>query len=153
MEACMDPGSPDDDVAFRKRLTRNLVVPFVLLGLLSAVFAVQIIYLSSLSAWVDHTDQVIAQGNLVERLFLDAETGLRGFLLTRDPDFLHPYAEAASETSPAIDNLTNLTSDNPAQQARLRDLRVEWERWRASSTQRIAEGRQGQQIPLQESIS
>ncbi|MGO9287938.1 MAG: CHASE3 domain-containing protein, partial [Polyangia bacterium] len=145
--------SLDDNVAFRKLLTRTLVLPLALLGLLSAVFVGQILYLKTLNRWVDHTDQVIAQANLVQKLFLDCETGLRGFALTHDADFLDPYTGAQSEAPAALKKLAFLVSDNPVQTARLQEIRTKWESWSATSIQRVVEGKQGKPVPLEESIA
>jgi len=87
----MERNPLDENIAFRKLLTRTLILPLALLGLLSAVFVGQILYLKSLNRWVDHADRVIGQANFVQKLFLDCETGLRGFALTHDADFLDPY--------------------------------------------------------------
>jgi CHASE3 domain sensor protein len=92
-----------------------LILPLALVVLLSAAFVGQILYLKSLNRWVDHTDQVIAQGNLVQKLFLDCETGLRGFALTHDADFLDPYTGAQSEIPAALNKLAFQVSDNPVQ--------------------------------------
>src|SRR5918911_1373519 len=35
--------------------------------------------------------QVLAASNQLERVVVDIETGLRGYLLTRDPQILQPY--------------------------------------------------------------
>lgn len=49
----------------------------------------------------------------------DAETGQRGYIITGNDDYLSPY-RAALDTIPAtMQDLRQLTSDNPAQQQRL----------------------------------
>ncbi|MGA7743516.1 MAG: response regulator [Polyangia bacterium] len=148
----MERDSLDDNVAFRKLLIRTLILPLALLGLLSAVFVGQILYLKTLNRWVDHTDQVIAQVNFVQKLFLDCETGLRGFALTLDSDFLDPYTGAQSEAPAALNKLSFLVSDNPMQTSRLQEIRTKWERWSATSIQRVAEAKQGKSVPAEESI-
>ncbi|MGB0748952.1 MAG: CHASE3 domain-containing protein [Magnetospiraceae bacterium] len=69
--------------------------------------------------WVSHTHDV--QDDLI-KLFSkaqDAETGQRGYLLTRDVAYLAPYNEAISDIGTALNTLRRLTSDNPEQQDRL----------------------------------
>ena len=53
---------------------------------------------------------------------VDAETGHRGYLLTKNRDFLQPYEGAAAETHALVGRLTNLVADSPAQLERARRL-------------------------------
>ena len=52
----------------------------------------------------------------------DAETGQRGFLLTGNETYLEPYRAALAMIASRIDTITQLTSDNPNQQARIKVL-------------------------------
>jgi signal transduction histidine kinase/ActR/RegA family two-component response regulator len=54
---------------------------------------------------------------------LDAETGERGFVLTEDEKFLEPFNRAVGSVSAAIDEMSILTSDDPGQQDRVRNLK------------------------------
>ena len=53
----------------------------------------------------------------------DAETGQRGFLLTGNERYLEPYRNALAMIGSRIDTITQLTVDNPSQQARVKVLR------------------------------
>jgi signal transduction histidine kinase/CheY-like chemotaxis protein/CHASE3 domain sensor protein len=53
----------------------------------------------------------------------DAETGQRGFLLTNNRKYLEPYSSAVTAILPKLDEITQLTSDNPAQKPRIVALR------------------------------
>jgi signal transduction histidine kinase/CheY-like chemotaxis protein/CHASE3 domain sensor protein len=53
----------------------------------------------------------------------DAETGQRGFLLTRKDSYLDPYNAALRDMGPRLDALQRLTNDNPTQQDRLGSLK------------------------------
>jgi signal transduction histidine kinase len=68
-----------------------------------------------------HSQEVLVAANRVERLVVDLETGLRGFLITDDPRFLEPWNEARgaipSQTS-ALERLAQV----PAQHARAERL-------------------------------
>ena len=73
-------------------------------------------------AWMDHTREVIDRVDRLMSVVKDAESSQRGYLLTGDEGYLVPY-HAASETAPALlGELTQLTTDNPSQQARLKEL-------------------------------
>jgi len=69
--------------------------------------------------WVSHTHEVQRRLEEVLSLLKDVETGQRGFLLTGDHAFLTPYEDAQPRVRSMIDQLRELTSDNPAQQQRL----------------------------------
>ncbi len=53
---------------------------------------------------------------------LNAETGIRGFLLSGDEAFLEPYQAAPRQISETVERLTALTRDNPIQQQSLKAI-------------------------------
>jgi signal transduction histidine kinase/CheY-like chemotaxis protein len=55
-------------------------------------------------------------------IVLNAETGIRGFLLSGDETFLDTYQSAPRQVSGTIERLTALTSDNPVQQQSLKAI-------------------------------
>ncbi|MEX2279976.1 MAG: CHASE3 domain-containing protein, partial [Acidimicrobiia bacterium] len=59
----------------------------------------------------------------VRGLLVDAETGVRGFLLTGEDGFLEPYHDALSGLDPALDRLETLVGDDTAQAERLELVR------------------------------
>jgi PAS domain S-box-containing protein len=73
--------------------------------------------------WLSHTKQVLFELAQTESLLKDAETGQRGFLYTGDPKYLAPYNLAIGQVGPSIDEVAQLTADNPRQQARIPMLR------------------------------
>jgi CHASE3 domain sensor protein len=83
---------------------------------LSAYF--EVVKLRNNDAWVDH----ISALRKVQSLVSDAETGQRGYLITRDKLFLRPYNAAADELDGELSTLRKLISDNPNQQESRREL-------------------------------
>jgi diguanylate cyclase (GGDEF)-like protein/PAS domain S-box-containing protein len=73
--------------------------------------------------WITHTRLVISELNQTESLLKDAETGQRGVLYTGDVKYLEPYDLAIGQVEQHINNLAQLTADNPRQQARIPELR------------------------------
>ncbi len=73
-------------------------------------------------AWVNHSLEVENRITAVLSLLQDAETGQRGYLLTRRPEFLQPYRAALPRIPVAIADLRRATADNPAQQALVTQL-------------------------------
>ncbi|HSS80197.1 MAG TPA: ATP-binding protein [Gaiellaceae bacterium] len=70
-----------------------------------------------------HSERVIGQANLVERLVLDLETGERGYVITGQRRFLEPYRSARADLGPEARLLTRLVQDDPDQ--RLRAVAIE----------------------------
>ncbi|MCJ2139932.1 CHASE3 domain-containing protein [Methylobacterium sp. E-066] len=62
---------------------------------------------------------------------VDRETGLRGYLVTADPAFLAPYRSGTQAFDATLQRLRTLTSDNPAQQARIAEVETLAKRWQA----------------------
>lgn len=72
---------------------------------------------------VNHTNAVLKQLENAISYTKDAETGQRGYFVTKDSTFLDPYWEAADKALQALDTVGSLTTDNPVQQEKLARLR------------------------------
>ncbi len=73
---------------------------------------------------VQHTYQVKETLNAVFDDLVDAETGMRGYLLTGQDAFLAPYTEGSGRLGDDLDRLSFLIRDNAVQVRRERDLRL-----------------------------
>ncbi|BBD69003.1 multi-sensor signal transduction histidine kinase [Nostoc commune NIES-4072] len=135
-------------VAFRRRLIGAIALPIILLLSLSGVSIWQINRLLRAMQWVEHTDQVIAEANGLQKLLLDLETGVRGYQLTSKPEFLEPYQQANSTINTTFDQLADLVSDNPQQSQRLRQIKAEETGSKNSISQAIARKQRGETEPL-----
>jgi PAS domain S-box-containing protein len=121
--------APVDQTTFRRMLTRAIVLPLILMSTLTGVLLWQISHLLSVTQWVDHADRVIAQAQHTQKLLLDMETGLRGYLITGYQDFLEPYKDAAALIGSSFETLSRLISNNPPQLRRLEELRSYYAQW------------------------
>ncbi len=74
--------------------------------------------------WVLHTYQVMDSLRTVLNDAADAETGQRGYLLTRKQSYLQPYRDARARLDHDLGTFQTLTEDNPVQQVRARQLRA-----------------------------
>ena len=74
-------------------------------------------------AWVAHSQRVLLGLSTTESLVQDAESRQRGLLYTEDLKYLGDYQLAVDQVQPSIDQLAQLTLDNPHQQARIAQLR------------------------------
>jgi signal transduction histidine kinase/DNA-binding response OmpR family regulator/CHASE3 domain sensor protein len=107
----------------KSSLKRNLLIGFsasLLILIISSIASFMSIRSLLKSAdLVSHTNQVIQGVNEVNRALLDAETGQRGFLLTRDDDFLKPYKDSRNRALNAFAKVRTMTLDNYPQQKNL----------------------------------
>ncbi|MGG2398507.1 response regulator [Pseudomonas sp. SH1-B] len=132
-----------DEAGFRRILNRNVGLPLGL-GLVGALFfAVLIGYLLNVIRWVEHSDQVLNRASEVYKLTLDMETGMRGFLLSGDENYLAPYELARSKFGPLTEQLADVVVDNQAQAQRVDRLRALQQQWDEYAEQVIASRRDG----------
>ena len=103
-----------------------IVASAVLAALVASVFAVLINAVSGLNDATRreaHAKDVTAATLRLEKLVLDLETGVRGYILTGEDGFLKPYREARQELdSGRLGEFERLASTNPEQGQRARNL-------------------------------
>lgn len=71
---------------------------------------------------IDHTKTVILHSNRLLKILLDAETGTRGYIISRNPTFLESYNRARQELPVIVDRLKQDLPD--AQRKRFKQLEV-----------------------------
>jgi signal transduction histidine kinase/DNA-binding response OmpR family regulator/CHASE3 domain sensor protein len=131
-------GTSIDSSQFRRILARNVAAPLGM-GVLSALVFVGIIaYLINVLSWVEHSEHVIGRANEISRYSADMETGMRGYLLSGDQDFLAPYQLAKPKFEAGLSELLNLVSDNPAQVDRVERVRNAQAQWQLFAEDAIA---------------
>ncbi|EHR03065.1 sensor histidine kinase [Bradyrhizobium sp. WSM471] len=74
------------------------------------------------SKWVVHTIEAENQINALLLEIRRAESTARGYLLTQGEDFKVDHDKAVAAVVPALDKLTRLTGDNPAQRENIEKL-------------------------------
>lgn len=74
--------------------------------------------------WVQHTQQVRLEGKRLLTGLLDAETGVRGYEITQDQEFLTGYQAAIALIPNSLDQLTQLVADNPSQTQQVQQIRA-----------------------------
>ncbi|NTC82476.1 methyl-accepting chemotaxis protein [Agrobacterium tumefaciens] len=78
--------------------------------------------LEQTAAMTDHTYKVIGALNAIITSMVDQETGMRGYVLSADEKFLAPQKAGLVAYKENMQDVRQLTSDNPAQQKRLDQL-------------------------------
>jgi PAS domain S-box-containing protein len=114
---------------FRRQIRRLILVPLLVTFLIAGVLELQVHRLTTAQDWVDHTDVVLAQSRLLLRYMIDQETGLRGYLLTRDDHFLQPYRTAETALPGLFEQIQANTKDNSEQQSQLANVHQSYDRW------------------------
>lgn len=125
----MADSRPSSALQFRATLRRTVWVPIIGAFVMSCLLLWQIQTLRDATFWADHSDEVLAQANLVERLMVDGESGLRGLLLLHDEKFLEPYLRSREATPSAYQLFSAMVADNPEQHSRvdaLKELSEDW---------------------------
>ncbi|MBT6363973.1 MAG: HAMP domain-containing protein, partial [Rhodospirillaceae bacterium] len=85
--------------------------------------------------WVSHTQKVLAAATSVLANVVDMETGMRGYLLAGEDDFLDPYNGGKKGFFAEIKALQNTVSDNPPQVKRLKTVETLINDWVANVTE------------------
>jgi signal transduction histidine kinase len=122
------------EATFRRRLAslslaaRAITASLVLAALVAAVFAVLLLASSNLRSATKRearSKDVTVETLGLEKLVLDVETAVRGFVLTDKERFLEPYREARRSLPAQIAEVRRLVSDDPRQAARAKALQDE----------------------------
>jgi signal transduction histidine kinase len=109
---------------------RMLVASAVLALVVASVFAVLIQAVAALNDATSqeaHAKDVTLATLRLEKLYIDLETGLRGFILTRNEAFLEPWNRAQRDLERRTRDVERLSATNPAQMRRARELTAEIE--------------------------
>ncbi len=73
---------------------------------------------------VQHTQQVRLEARRLLTALLDAETGVRGYDISRQGDFLPSYELAIAIIPNSLEKLTHLVVENPSQTVRIKQIQV-----------------------------
>src|ERR1700754_2195634 len=110
----------------RRGLTGRMVVAGVLLVIIvGGAFAVVLITNAELRGTTElrrDTREELAAADTLEKHIIDVETGLRGFVITRDESFLEPANLARAALPGSAGALERLADDEPVELARVRRI-------------------------------
>ncbi len=73
--------------------------------------------------WVNHTHEVLYEFEQILAATIDAETGMRGYVITGQEEFLEPFRDSKERAQQHLLTVINLTVDNPVQQQNIQKLR------------------------------
>jgi PAS domain S-box-containing protein len=126
-----------DPRQYNRLLVRLLALPVAALTVLALILAFGLKDVQRSARAVDHSDRIISHANRLIKLMVDEETGLRGYLLTKDRLFLQPFHEADQQLDPEFAVLADLIRRQPDQLARLQSLEAEQQKWEQDSYDEI----------------
>ncbi len=129
------------NLSIRQKITFAFALPLFLMTLVATLLYVSSNRQSESARWVEHTHQVISQGNQLLRLLVDMETGERGYVITGNEVFLEPFNKAKKIWSSEIVSLTQLVSDNPEQVKRLIEIDTLQKQWLVKAAQKEIDAR------------
>jgi CHASE3 domain sensor protein len=107
-----------------------VLLPVALLSLLCIILSYGLRGVERKSFAVDEADLVIAHGNNLIKLMVDEETGLRGYLLTKNPVFLEPFHDADQRLDSEFSAIFGLIGKSPDQIRLMVELKTAHQDWR-----------------------
>ena len=126
------------DFSIRTKLLIGNGITITILVVLCLVVLNVINTLNSTAKMVEHTYNVIDETNGLVNSMIDQETGLRGFMVGGQDDYLEPYFAGKEKFNVFLNTAKNLTSDNPTQQKRFDAVAADAVSWQAYAEKMIA---------------
>ena len=114
---------------FRTQLILGFGSTLIVLFALCALVFSNLNKLNSSSDWIEHTHRVINHANQLVAFMVDRETGMRGYAVSGDEEFLDPYKSGESEFKTLVKELQVTVSDNPPQVQRLKEVEKLAQTW------------------------
>jgi signal transduction histidine kinase len=107
-------------------LTGRMVIASGLLAIIvGGAFAAVLLSVTELRGTTDmrrQTRDALVAADTLEKQVIDLETGLRGFVITRDESFLEPYSDARAALPGSAQALERFAAGEPVQLARVRRI-------------------------------
>jgi methyl-accepting chemotaxis protein len=126
----------------RMRLRTRLTLVFaIILATFAAVVTLALWgtrQLGEADRWNTHTYKVIHAGDQALSAMVNMETGVRGFLLAGEGDFLPPWRDGLTAFGKEWTEAQQLTADNPEQQRRLDGMKARHVEFKAIGEELIA---------------
>jgi methyl-accepting chemotaxis protein len=120
------------NLAISKKLALAFGAVLAILAILAAVSFTNLARLAQAMEWNAHSYQVLAATDEATLSLVNMETGLRAFAVSADDEVLAPLNSGKERFAKRFDELRSLTSDNAAQQERLKTLSDQQHAWYAT---------------------
>jgi len=100
--------------SFRQLLLRFALVPLISLCCFLAILGLQLREIATRRIVGAQATSVLLQCYRLQKTMIDEETGVRGYLATKDSTFLQPYREASNRLNDELAELQSLASTDTA---------------------------------------
>ncbi|KJF96155.1 chemotaxis protein [Photobacterium angustum] len=120
------------NISIRNKLLISNGFVIFLLGVLFTIVWNAINTMEQTSKKVEHTYKVIDHANGLVSAMIDQETGLRGFAIGGQTEYLEPYVSGKNRFKNDLSIVKQLTSDNPTQQRRfdkVENVAMNWQKY------------------------
>ncbi|MFC6096526.1 response regulator [Flavobacterium qiangtangense] len=107
---------------FKRNLIISSGLSMLILIVSSTASYLSISSLISSNRWVNHTQEIIYNLNQSNSVIIEAQTSMRGFLITGKKDFLNRYDDAEDRVDAHFEQIELLSRDNQKQQQNLKEL-------------------------------
>ncbi|KDN29246.1 chemotaxis protein [Vibrio fortis] len=125
-------------LSIRNRLLIGNIITVSILVVLCVVVWNSIKTLNNTDNMVTHTYRVIDHSDRLVNSMVDRETGLRGYAIGGQEEYLEPYYFGQKAFDENFTTVRNLTSDNPPQQARFDEVKQLALGWQAYAEEVIS---------------
>jgi CheY-like chemotaxis protein/signal transduction histidine kinase/CHASE3 domain sensor protein len=106
-------------LSFKRQVLTGFAVSLIFV-FISALFSyLSIKSLTDNAGWVEHTYEVIITAQKTQTDLINAETGLRGYVITQRASYKTPYNNSINKIEINVNALKNLVKDNPEQEKKL----------------------------------
>lgn len=120
-----------NNLQLRWKLVLGFALPLLLVVSMSVVIYNSVDHLIDTSEWVNHTHEAIEFAGGLGAAMVDMETGLRGFLVAGQDNFLEPFVAGQARFDKLIPEASKHVGDNPQQVARLKRIQELKNKWLA----------------------
>ena len=112
-----------------RRCLLTAAIPLIMMLVIGAVALINLSRIDRTQGWVDHTQDVLHSAEQIVLSAVNMETGLRGYLLAGQEQFLEPFYGGRDEAFEGLERLRQTVSDNPPQVARLQEAEETLRDW------------------------
>lgn len=127
--------------SIRTKLLLAFAIPLMVWLAVSIGQGMMLYFSQQASGSIQRSQNILVATYDVEKQMLDAETGLRGFVITSDPRFLSPYQSAQEQFASAYRNLQAKLKNRPAELAQLEKAHKIYLEWQTQVAQPMIDAR------------
>ncbi|QHT67621.1 PAS domain-containing protein [Rhodocytophaga rosea] len=113
--------APEKDLKYYIKIA--YVIGFLVLITISSAAYVSFTSLADRNRLVENTNQIIATSASIDNVITQAESAVRGYVLSLDSAYLKPYINSTALIDNELKLIDSLTGNNPVQQKQIQTLR------------------------------